>query len=126
MGEVHYLPTARESAARRLERAVGEAIARHPDPAVGERWAAMARETIARWPGPPLPTHARLELDTDGSLEPAVRAHLLATLERWFESYVEDVRVQMMAMHAELFTLQRRVAELEVAREGGAEPDETN
>lgn len=136
MGDIRYLPSARENAARVLERAVNEAIARHPDPDVATRWAALASETIARWPGPPSPTLSRLELDP--GLDGRGRERLLGLLERWIESYFGDVRDQLMEMHGEMLALQRRVVELEIAREraaGGAcardgtgesgEPDET-
>ena len=119
MGDIRYLPSARENAARLLERAVGEAIARHPDPEVAARWSAMAGETIARWPGPPSPTRARLELDS--GLDAARRAELLAVIERWIEGYFGDVRDQLTEMHGEMLALQRRVAELEVERERAAE-----
>ena len=118
MGDIRYLPSARENASRLLERAVGEAIARHPDPEVAARWSAMARETIARWPGPPSPTRARLELEP--GLEDARRAELLAVIERWIESYFGDVRDQLMEVHGEILALQRRVAELELERERAA------
>ena len=115
MGDIRYLPSARENAARLLERAVNEAIARHPDPDVATRWSALARGTIARWPGPPSPTFARLELDA--GLDEAGRERLLGLLERWIESYFGDVRDQLMEMHGEMLSLQRRVVELELAHE---------
>jgi len=115
MSDIRYLPGARRNAARVLERAVGEAIARHPDADVAARWSAMARETIARWPGPPVPSMTRLELDL--GLDDARRARLGTALERWTESYFGDVRDQLMEMHGEMLALQRRVAEQDVARE---------
>ena len=111
MGDIRYLPSARTNAARLLERVVEETIRRHPDAGIAARWSSMARETIARWPGPPAPSVASLEFDA--GLDDARRAELIALLERWMESYFGDVRDQLMDMHGEMLTLQRRVAELE-------------
>lgn len=117
MGDIHYLPAGRERAARLLESAVRDAIADHPDPRVAARWARMARRTISRWPGPPTPSMAVIDLDTDATLDVADRARLIDACEHWIESYFGEVRDQMLAMHHELLSLQRQVAELEVARE---------
>ena len=115
MGDIHYLPTARASSARLLERVVREAIARHPDPRVAACWSEMARTSIARWPGPPSPSRSRLELDFDDALDAEQRRRLLVALDRWMESYFDDGREQMMEMHGEMLALQRRVAEQRVA-----------
>jgi len=118
LAEIHYLPGAREASVRLLERAVSEAIADHPDPRVAARWAAMARETVSRWPCPPTPSLGTLEFDgEDDLLDPPRRARLVALLERWVDSYFDDVRDQMMEMHGEILALQRRVAEQEAEHE---------
>ena len=117
MADIRYLPTARETSARLLERVVSEAIARHPDPGVARRWARMARESVARWPGPPLPSHPRLDFDSGGALDAERRARLMEAADRWMESYFGDVRDQMMEMHGEMLALQRRIAEYELAAE---------
>ena len=117
MGSIHYLPSVRESSARLLARTVGEAIGRHPDPRVAERWAAMARRSVARWPGPPLPSRPDVDLDALAGLDAAERARLLDALESWMDAYLVDVRDQLMEIHGELLALQRRVAEAEVTDE---------
>ena len=117
MGSIHYLPSERDGAARLLARTVGEAISRHPEPRVAERWAAMARLSVARWPGPPLPSRPALDLDALGPLDEAQRERIVAALERWMDGYFADVRDQLMEIHGELLSLQRRVAEHEVTAE---------
>ena len=124
MGDVHRLPTAPDAAARLLERVVADAVAAHPDPRVAARWAAMARASIARHPGPPYPSRPVLDLEAAGPLTEAAREGVARAAEAWLASYLDDVRTSLLAMHREALTLQRRVAELEVAAEDARPPDD--
>ncbi len=117
MGEVHRLPTARDAAARLLERLVVDTIANHPDRRVAERWSALARESIARHAGPPLPTRPALELGVLRALPREVRDAVVNAAEDWMSSYFADVRAELLTMQREMLSLQKRVAELEVALE---------
>lgn len=113
MGSLHHLPTATTAHARLLDQLVGEMIGRHPDKAVAEKWAKMARESMLRYPGPPLPSQPVLGLDTVENLDLEQKNQLLDLTQEWLESYFNDVRNQMMEMHRDLLGLQRRVAEFE-------------
>ena len=128
MGDVHRLPTAREASARLLERLVADAIGGHPDPRVATRWSAMARASIARHPGPPLPTRPVLDLDAVDGLSAPAREGVARAARAWLGSYFEDVRAELLAMQREMLTLQKRVAELEVeladAGSGHRPPDD--
>jgi hypothetical protein len=116
MGSLHQLPTAAGAHARLLEQMVSEAIARHPDARVAEIWAAMARESIKRYACPPLPSRPVLDLDKVTGLNPEQSLQLHAVTQAWLESYLNDVRNQLMSIHRDLLGLQKRVAENEVAR----------
>ena len=113
MGTVHQLPAAADAQARLLERLVNEMIAQHPDPEVARRWAEMARDTIARYPGPPIPSLPVLDLDGVEGLSAGQASAIHNVTQRWLESYFEDVRQQLMKMHNDLLRLQKTVAELE-------------
>lgn len=114
MGSLHHLPTAATAHARLLEQLVSEMISRHPDKEVAEKWAKMARESMLRYPGPPLPSQPVLDLDTIENLNLEQKKQLLALTQKWLEYYFNDVRNQLMGMHRDLLGLQRRVAELEI------------
>ena len=117
MGDVHRMPTAHEASVRLLERLVAEAIGTHPDARVAARWAAMARASVARHPGPPLPTRPVLDLGAARELSVGARRSVTRAAETWLASYFEDVRAELLGMHREMLGLQKRVAELEVALE---------
>jgi len=116
MGSIHYLPTTRDSGIRMLERAVTQAIASHRDPRVAALWGPMARDTLTRWSGPPVPSSGRLDVAVEKPLADADRQRVIAALTAWTDSYFGDVCACMMEMHREILTLQQRVAELEVER----------
>ena len=115
MGTVHQLPAAADAQVRLLERLVGEMIAQHPDPEVAKRWAEMARDTISRYPGPPMPTLPILDLDGVEGLSTEQASAIQDVTQRWLASYFEDVRQQLMKVHSDLLSLQKTVAELELA-----------
>lgn len=117
MGSLHHLPTAASTHARLLEQLVSEAIAAHPDADIANAWAAMARESISRYAGPPLPSHPVLDLDSVEGLEPAQREQLQELVQKWLEHYLNDVRQQLMNIHRDFLVLQKRVAELEAERQ---------
>lgn len=120
MGTVHQLPAAAEAQVRLLERLVEQMIAQHPDPDVARRWAEMARDTISRYPGPPMPSLPVLDLDGIEGLSKEQANAIQSVTQRWLESYFDDVRGQLMKVHKDLLQLQRTVAEFEslAARSG--------
>ena len=113
MGSVHQLPTDADAHARLLEQLVTDIIGNHPDQQIANRWATMARETISRYPAPPLPTQAVLDLDQIEGLSPEqlVQVHVLT--QSWLLSYFNDVRGQLLNVHRDFMALQKRIAELE-------------
>lgn len=113
MGTVHRLPNAAETQIRQLENLVKNLIQQHPDAEVAARWSAMAEQTIARYPGPPLPSQPVLDLDSVAGLDKIQLAAIQALTEQWFCSYFDDVRKQLMSVHRDLLTLQKRLAELQ-------------
>lgn len=115
MGSLHHLPTAARVHIRLLEQLVSHAIASHPDADVAAAWAAMARESISRYASPPMPTKRILDLEQVGDLDPAQRQKLQAITQEWLESYLNDVRKQLMDIHRDFLSLQKRIAELEAA-----------
>jgi len=113
MGDVHQLGTSKDSHARLLERWVVETIEQHPDKAVVKRWSQMARETVHKFPGPPTPSQAEIDLSNLASLSPADKQFVLNELDRFISGYFVDVQQQLMQVHAELLKLQKTVAEFE-------------
>ncbi|MFK7994465.1 MAG: hypothetical protein AB8B87_10035 [Granulosicoccus sp.] len=114
MGTVHQLPSAADAKARLLERLVSDMIAGHPNPKVASRWADMARNTLAKYPGPPLPTHPVLDLDSVAGLDQTQSVAIQAITEQWLQLYFNDVLDQLMKVHKDLLSLQKTVAEYEV------------
>jgi len=114
MGSVHQLPTDAEAHARLLEQLVTDIIEGHPDPRLAKRWSAMAKETIARYPAPPYPTQAVLDLDQVEGLSAAQLAQVHALTQSWLLSYFNDVRSQLLNVHRDFMALQKRIAELEI------------
>ena len=115
MGTIHQLPNHADAQVRLLEKVVTEMIDRHPDPEVASRWAQMAKETILRYPGPPHPTRPLLDLEKVDGLSAEQTQAIHAVTERWLQHYFDDVRAQLMNVHRDLLTLQKTIAELEVA-----------
>jgi len=116
MGDVHQIGTSKASHARLLEQWIVEIISQHPDKAVAERWTEMARETAVKFPGPPSPSQTEINLNNLLSLSADDKDVVLNELERFIGSYFDDVRQQLMQIHAELLGLQKKVAELEVGQ----------
>lgn len=113
MGDIHQIGTSKEAHARLLEKWIVETIAKHPDKSVAERWSAMAQETARKFPGPPTPTQAAIDLSGLASMSAEDKEHVLNELERFMVGYFDDVRQQLMQVHGELLKLQKTVAELE-------------
>jgi len=127
MGDIHHFPAARERSVRLLEAVVRDAIVGHPDPQVAVRWLYRARQTIARWPGPPVPSLDSLVIDTGRKLDTEQRVLIIDACSRWIDGYFEEVGDQMMDMHREMLSLQKQLAEFEVAREDtSVRPDQTH
>ena len=114
MGSIHQLPTAADAQYRLLQRIVKETIENHPNPAVARKWASLAKETLERYPGPPTPTNPVIDLDAIDDLTDEQRTALYSLLKTWLDSYLLDVRNQLMDVHRDLLRLQKRIAELEV------------
>lgn len=113
MGSIHQLPTSAGVHARLLKQLVKDTIANHPDEKVAKAWADMAEQSLARYPGPPLPSHPLLDLDTVDGLSSEQKQQVETLTKTWLEHYLSDVRDQLMCVHRDLLVLQRKVAELE-------------
>jgi len=116
MGDVHQIGTSKASHARLLEQWMVETISQHPNKAVAARWAELARETAVKFPGPPSPSQTEINLNDLQSLSEDDKAVVLNELERFIAGYFDDVRQQLMQVHAELLGLQKKVAELEAGQ----------
>jgi len=114
MGDVHQIGTGKAVQARLLEKWIVEIISQHPNEAVAKRWAEMAKETAAKFPGPPVPSQAEIDLNNLQFLSADDKEHVLNEVERFMQGYFDDVRQQLMQVHAELLGLQKTVAELEI------------
>ncbi len=114
MGTIHHLPNAADVHVRQLQTLVSDVISQHPDPEVSRIWAAMASETMGRYPGPPLPSNPELNLDAVEGLSPEQKQQVQKIVEQWLLSYFDDVRDQLMKVHFDLLNLQKTVAECEV------------
>lgn len=114
MGDVHTMPTGRDAARRLLERILVQAIETCPDQRVAERWASLARATAPKYIAPPHPTHHLLEFKGVADLDVGSKRCVADAAAAWMESYFDDVRGRMMAMHGDLLAAQKRIAELEV------------
>ena len=112
MGTVHQLPNSADANARLIEKLVSDMIARHPDPDVARRWADMARQTLSKYPGPPMPTQPVLDLDTIEGLSAAQANAIQLLTQDWLQAYFHDVSEQLMKVHRDLLSLQKTVAEL--------------
>jgi hypothetical protein len=113
MGSIHQLPTSARVHARLLQQLVKDTIANHPDKRVAKAWADMAEQSLARYPGPPSPSHPVLDLDAVDELTSVQKQQVEELTKNWLEHYLADVRDQLMCVHRDLLVLQRRVAELE-------------
>jgi hypothetical protein len=113
MGSIHQLPTSAGVHARLLRQLVKDTIANHPDEQVAKAWSEMAEQSLARYPGPPSPSHPLLDLDAVDGLTSLQKQQVEVLTKNWLENYLVDVRDQLMCVHRDLLTLQRRVAELE-------------
>jgi len=113
MSNIHQINTSKATQARLLEQWIVETISQHPNEAVAERWAQLARETVAKFPGPPSPSQPEIDLDDLRSLSIADKEHVISELDRFMAGYFDDVRQQLMQVHAELLRLQKTIAELE-------------
>ncbi len=111
MGSLHHLPTAASNHARLLEKLVGDMVRNHPDEQVAVAWEAMARESMRRYSAPPLPSQPILDLDSVEGLTSAQQKQLFAVTQQWLDSYLNDVRNQLMSIHRDMLGLQRQVAE---------------
>jgi len=92
MADIVQFPQTENQQARQLQNWVAEIINEHPDKNVAKTWAAMAAVTCQQFPSAPWPTQETLS-------------------QEFMESYFADVNTQLLAMHKELLTLQKLVAE---------------
>lgn len=115
MGTIYQMPSAADAKIRLMVKAVNEMILQHPDPSVAKRWAALASESLARYSSPPPPSQPVLDLDSVDDLSAEQKQQLHSLTQRWLESYLEDVRDQLMNVHGDMLKLQKQIAELESA-----------
>lgn len=113
MGTVHHFPSSTDAQARQLQKLVTDMISQHPDACVAQQWASMASETMARYPGPPMPSQPELNIDAVAGLSAEQKQQLRQLVEQWLLTYFDDVRDQLMRVHFDLLNLQKRVAEFE-------------
>jgi len=116
MGDVHQLTPSANAQARLLEQWITEITSQHPDKLVAKRWSELARSTARKFPGPPAPSRAEIDLDHLSALSDDDKQRVLNEVEQFVASYFDDVRKQLMLVHNELLTLQKSVAELEAER----------
>lgn len=113
MGTLHHLPTDEDARARMLQKLVIDAISQHPDAEIAQRWMSMAEKTIARYPGPPLPSQPVLDLSELEGLSAEQVEWVQTRCAHWLQGYFEDVREQLMGIHADFLKLQKTIAELQ-------------
>lgn len=113
MADIVNFPQSENQRVRQLQNWVSEVISQHPDKNVAARWTAMASETCQRFPSAPLPTQQTLPLDVIQSLNDETREAVLNAVQVFMLSYFNDVNEQLLAVHRELLTLQKQIAEHE-------------
>ncbi|MEE9335792.1 MAG: hypothetical protein V3U65_17000 [Granulosicoccaceae bacterium] len=113
MGDIHYLPTGETIQARLLEKHIEKTISSHPDQNVAKRWNELAQASLKKYPGPPMPSQAVLDLDMLTRLTDEEREAVVDAAQGYLESYFEDVRQQLIKMHSDMLRLQKTVAEYE-------------
>ncbi len=113
MGDIHYLPTVEGAQARLLEKQIERTISSHPDKDVAKRWNELAQASLKKYPGPPSPSRAVLDLDMMSRLNDQERDEVVNAVQGYLESYFEDVRQQLIQMHGDMLRLQKKVAEYE-------------
>ena len=111
MADIVQFPQTENQQARQLQNWVAGIINEHPDKNVAKTWAAMAAVTCQQFPSAPWPTQETLSLDVVQTLDNHTREQVLNALQEFMESYFADVNTQLLAMHKELLTLQKLVAE---------------
>lgn len=113
MADIIDFPQSENHQSRHLQNWVVEVIRQHPDEHVAARWAAMAEQTCQLFPSAPWPTQETIDLDVLAALDDTTREAVLVAVQGFMQSYFSDVNAQLMAIHKELLTLQKRVAENE-------------
>lgn len=114
LSNIFHLYSDAQTQSRLLERTVLNTIAEHPDKDVALRWQELAKETISRYPGPPLPSQPNLDLNGVDGLTPDQIKDIESRTEQWLSEYFKDVLAQLMNVHRDLLTLQKQIAEFEV------------
>ncbi len=111
MADIVDFPRKQNHQALELQNWVTEVIGQHPDKQVAERWASMAQMTCKRFPGAPWPSQESVELDALAPLDVATQEAVINAVHVFMQSYFTDVNNQLMAMHKEILTLQKQIAE---------------
>lgn len=111
MGDIVDFPQSENQQARQLRQWVTETISQHPDERVAARWAEMASITCCKFPNAPWPSQETLALDVIQSLDDETREAVLKTVQEFMLSYFDDVNTQLLAVHGEMLSLQKQIAE---------------
>ncbi len=113
MADIVDFPQSENQQARHLQHWVMEVIRQHPNENVAASWAAMAERTCQQFPSAPWPSQETLNLDVLKTLDEETRDAVLVAVQEFMHNYFNDVNGQLMAIHKELLTLQKQVAENE-------------
>lgn len=111
MADIVDFPRNQNHQARELHNWVTDVIRQHPDKGVANRWAEMAKDTCQRFPGAPWPTQESVSLEALARLDASTQEEVLNAVQAFMQSYFNDVNNQTLAMHREILTLQKQVAE---------------
>ncbi|MBX2880679.1 MAG: hypothetical protein KTR32_12130 [Granulosicoccus sp.] len=115
MGTVHQFPNAAETQVRMLENLIKDLIDQQSDPELAARWSVMAEQAMARYPTASSPDQSVLDLSRVKGLDPAQAAQIHALTEQWLYCHLESVRQQMLTVHQNLLSLQKKLSEIESA-----------
>lgn len=111
MADIVDFPQSENQQARQLQNWVAEVIGQHPDENVAQRWSVMASATCQQFSSAPWPTQETLPLDVLQTLDDDTREAVLNALQEFMQSYFNDVNTQLLAVHREILTLQKQIAE---------------
>ena len=111
MADIVDFPQSENQQARHLQNWVTEVIREHPDENVAHKWAAMAALTCQKFPSAPWPSQGTLSADVIQKLDDDTREEVLKAVNQFIQSYFNDVNTQLLAVHKEILSLQKQIAE---------------